>query len=67
MMSDLHDLIAEAPLKVLQRALAAPSGAGSVASLLADLAVANPRLAAAHATQSEKASPVCEITTKSAG
>jgi hypothetical protein len=43
MVGDLHDGIAEAPLKVLQRALEAPTGAGSVATLLSDLAVASSR------------------------
>jgi|GEM_PF-1468214 hypothetical protein len=47
MVSALSELVAEAPLAVLQRAAEAPSGAGSAASLVAHLSVASPRLAAA--------------------
>jgi hypothetical protein len=43
----LSDLVAEAPIEVLQRAAEAPSGAGSAASLVAHLSLASPRLAAA--------------------
>ena len=45
--SALSDLIAEAPMEVLQRAAEAPSGAGSAASLVAHMSIASPRLAAA--------------------
>jgi hypothetical protein len=47
MVSALSELVAEAPMEVLQRAAEAPSGAGSAASLVAHLSVASPRLAAA--------------------
>ncbi|HEY9449826.1 MAG TPA: hypothetical protein VIQ60_08730 [Gemmatimonadaceae bacterium] len=41
------DILAEAPLEVLQRAAAAPTGVGSVAKLISSLPDASPRLAAA--------------------
>lgn len=41
------DILAKAPLEVLQRAAAAPTGAGSVAELISSLPGASPRLAAA--------------------
>jgi hypothetical protein len=47
MVSALSELVAEAPMEVLQLAAEAPSGAGSAASLVAHLSVASPRLAAA--------------------
>jgi hypothetical protein len=47
MVSALSELVAEAPMEVLQRAAEAPSGAGSAASLVAHLSLASPRLAAA--------------------
>ena len=47
MISALSELVAEAPMEVLQRAAEAPSGAGSAASLVAHLSAASPRLAAA--------------------
>ena len=47
MLAALSELVAEAPLEVLQQAAAAPSGAGSAASLVAHLSIASPRLAAA--------------------
>ena len=46
-MEAVQQLFAEAPLDVLQRASAAPTGAGSLASLVSDLPEASPRLAAA--------------------
>lgn len=43
----MADLVAEAPLDVLQRASAAATGAGSAAELISNLPDASPRLAAA--------------------